>query len=67
MTWQGENNITKYFGLRGFKCLLITLMDEINELRQTAGLPPRNFMQFLSKMDFLMEQYKIDDEGAEPV
>lgn len=67
MAWKGEENIGRYFGLRGLKCLCLMLMDEVNELRQKANLPKRTWQQVLAKMDGLMEEHKTDDEGPEPV
>lgn len=67
MSWKGEKNITQYFGLRGFKSLCEMMMNEINELRQNAGLPARTWAQVLSTMDALMVTHKTDDEGPDPV
>ena len=67
MAWQGEEQIKEYFGFRGFKCLVILLLDEINALRQAAGLPDRTLPQTITAMDNLMEENKSDDDGPEPV
>lgn len=67
MSWKGEKKITEYFGLRGFKCLCEMMMDEINLLREKAGLPKRNWSDVLNKMDTLMIKNKGDDEGPDLV
>lgn len=59
--WVGEPRIPKYFGRKGFKCLCVLLLDEINILRQKAGLPQYTLQQVLSKMDALMITYASDE------
>ena len=67
MAWQGEQQIGKYFGLRGFKCIMIMMKEEINKLRVKAGLPEYTWEQILNRMDVLMETYKEDDKGVSPI
>lgn len=64
--WQGEENIARYFGLRGFKCLCILVKEEINKLRVKNGDPEYTWTQILAKMDQLMIDNKTDDEGPDP-
>ena len=60
-TWKGEEDIGRYFGLKGLKCLCVLFKEEINQLRVKAGLPEYTFQQILNKMDTLMETYKNDE------
>lgn len=63
--WVGETQFKKYFGLKGFKCLCKLMLDEINTLRQNAGLPQYTLPQVLNKMDVLMTTYSVDEQDAE--
>ena len=65
MPWQGEEQITKYFGLRGFKCMLHLLMDEINGQRDEHAKPHMTWEEILVKMDNHMSTYAEDDQGPE--
>ena len=63
--WKGEENFTRYFGLRGLKCFIVVMMNEINVLREQAGLAPYTLNDMLTKIDGFMEDYKEDDKGPD--
>jgi len=63
MVWKGERTFLNWFGLRGLKCIMKIIMEEINSLRVKMGLQERTWKQVLDRMEALMEQYKEDDNG----
>jgi len=62
MAWCGECNIAKYTGIRGVKCLLVLVKDEINALRVALELPEYTWEDILAKMDAYMTTYE-ENEG----
>ncbi|MBA7650772.1 hypothetical protein ES703_58583 [subsurface metagenome] len=66
MVWQGDPDIPRYLGLRGFKCLLYIMMEELNALRVTQGLPEYTWAEMIAKMNNHMSAFAEDDEGPEP-
>lgn len=64
--WQGEEIYRRLLGLRGLKCIVELIRQEINVLRVTQGLPEYDSALFLNHLGTLMTQYESDDHGPEP-
>lgn len=63
--WQGEEFYPTLFGLRGLKCIVELMRQELNVLRKAQGLPEYTSAEFLNHLDTLMTQYESDDQGPE--
>jgi len=65
MAWQGEEIYKRMLGLRGLKCIVELMRQEINVLRAEQGLPEYESALFLNHLGTLMTQYQEDDNGPE--
>lgn len=64
--WQGEEIYPRLLGLRGLKCIVELMRQEINVLRVGQGLPEYDSATFLNHLGTLMTQHEEDDNGPEP-
>jgi len=66
MSWQGEGIYPKLLGIRGLKCIVELMRQEINVLRKIQGLPEYDSALFLNHLGTLMTQHESDDQGPDP-
>ena len=65
MSWQAEPLFT-HFGLRLLKAVMWVLFEQINVLRQKAGLAEVTWQQAVDAVQAKYDALHEDDEGAEP-
>lgn len=66
MVWIGEEIYPRILGIRGLKCIVELMRQELNVLRKIQGLPEYTSAEFLNHLDTLMTQHEADDQGPEP-
>jgi len=65
--WQGEEIFGRLFGLRGFKIVVLKLLDLENRVRALEGKQPVDLSKVLEWIETKMTEYESDDEGEEEI